>query len=35
METHRRGSDGRGRYSADFTREQLGRLARQKLRSPN
>lgn len=31
METHRRGSDGRRRFSADFKREQLGRLARQEV----
>ena len=29
METHRRGSDGRRRFSADFKREQLGRPDRQ------
>ena len=29
METHRRGADGRRRFSADFKQAQLARLARQ------
>ena len=31
METHRRGADGRRRFSADFKREQLARIARQEV----
>lgn len=31
MEMHRRGSDGRRRFSADFKREQVARLARQEV----
>lgn len=34
METHRRGSDGRRRFSADFKREQLARVERQELTIP-
>lgn len=31
METHRRGADGRRRFSADFKREQVARLGRQEV----
>jgi transposase len=31
METHRRGADGRRRFSAEFKRDQLGRLTRQEV----
>lgn len=34
METHRRGSDGRRRFSADFNREQLARVGRGELTIP-
>jgi transposase len=31
METHRRGSDGRRRFSAEFKREQMARVGRNEL----
>lgn len=31
METHRRGADGRRRFSADFKRDQLARITREEV----
>ena len=31
METHRRGSDGRRYFTADFKQEQIARVAKQEL----